>query len=83
MLEAAFVDPSTGETFQVTPAFYFGEPPGWPFPEFTGTNHQPVPDRDLHLPEARRPPVNATTDGEARRTKMQYPRGSPSSRALA
>lgn len=40
MLEAGFVDPSTGETFQVTYPFYFAEPDPWPFPEFTGMNHR-------------------------------------------
>ena len=40
MLEAGFPDPITGELFQVTYPFFFGEPPDWPFPEFTGMNHR-------------------------------------------
>lgn len=40
MLEQGFVDPSTGELFQVTYPFFFAEPEGWPFPQFTGMNHR-------------------------------------------
>ena len=40
MLEQGFVDPATGQLFQVTYPFFFAEPPGWPFPQFTGMNHR-------------------------------------------
>lgn len=40
MLEQGFVDPATGELFRVTYPFFFDEPDGWPFPEFTGMNHR-------------------------------------------
>lgn len=39
-LEAGVTDPVTGEFLQVTYPFYFAEPPGWPFPQYTGMNHQ-------------------------------------------
>jgi hypothetical protein len=39
-LEAGITDPVTGEFLQVTYPFYFAEPPGWPFPQYTGMNHR-------------------------------------------
>jgi hypothetical protein len=38
-LEQGLFDPILGEIVQVTYPFFFDEPPGWPFPEFTAQNH--------------------------------------------
>jgi hypothetical protein len=37
--EEGVYDPVAMEFFQISYPFFFKEPPGWPFPEFTAQNH--------------------------------------------